>query len=185
MSTAGNKGVFINACSFLIHRQQFRNIINGILFTLFKFYSQISKYFLIHSINQNGDLIKDFLTVFHTGLFPYPRITIGICLYFCTINVCMLQIHMILCKNVCIYVCKYLLYGSSQFISDKISECSKSRCFHFIQKIHVSNIIMTELLNFAQRTNAILHKSKEYHFKQFLFITSWTACFVAFLYKIS
>lgn len=51
--------------------------------------------------------------------------------------------------------------------------------------LHVTNVIAAELLHFTQRTDTILHESKEYHFKQFLFITSWTTYFVAFLYKIS
>ena len=33
--------------------------------------------------------------------------------------------------------------------------------------------------------DAVFHKGKKYYFKEFLSITSWATCFIAFLYKIS
>ncbi|EHI60455.1 hypothetical protein HMPREF9473_01586, partial [, partial [Hungatella hathewayi WAL-18680] len=32
--------------------------------------------------------------------------------------------------------------------------------------------------------NPVFHECKEYHFEEFVFITSWTACFVSLRYKI-
>ena len=119
-----------------------------------------------------------------TGFFSYPGIAVRICLYFRAIDVGMFQIHVVLLKNIGIHVQKNLFYGISKLISNEVAKGGKGRCLHAIKKIQVSDIVPAEFFDITQRRNPVFHESKEYHFEEFLLITSWAACFVSFHYKI-
>ena len=92
---------------------------------------------------------------------------------------------MVFFKNISIHIPKNLFYRIRKFIPDDVTESGEGRCFYAVQKIHIPDIITAESFDVSQGTDPVFHESKKYHFEELLFITSWTACSVAFLYKIS
>ena len=80
---------------------------------------------------------------------------------------------MILSKNISIDITEDLLDGIGQLLSDEVPKCGKRQCLHAIKKIPIQNIISAGFFHSPQRTDAMFHESKEYHFKELLFLTSW------------
>ena len=133
---------------------------------------------------QHRNPLKNISSVPGTGFFPYPGIAVRIRLYFGTIDIGMFQINMVFLKNIGIDIQKNLFDGIREFLPDEAAKGGKGRHPHAIEKIQVPNIVFAEFFDITRRRNPLFHESKEYHFEEFVFITSWTAHFVSFHYKI-